>query len=54
VHLQQAYAGRIPLGPAECARTAAAADEIVSLPMFPELTDAQVDRVCAALATLRI
>jgi predicted dehydrogenase len=26
------------------------ADEIVSLPMFPELTDAQIERVCAAVA----
>jgi dTDP-4-amino-4,6-dideoxygalactose transaminase len=50
VHLQPAYAGRVPVGPAGCARTAAAAREILSLPMFPELTDDQVDRICAALA----
>jgi dTDP-4-amino-4,6-dideoxygalactose transaminase len=26
------------------------ADEILSLPMFPELTEEQVARVCAAIA----
>ncbi len=53
VHLQPAYAGRIPLGPSACARTAALANEILSLPMFPELTDLQVERICDALSALR-
>jgi dTDP-4-amino-4,6-dideoxygalactose transaminase len=52
VHLQPAYRGRSPLGPAGCAETARAAAEVMSLPMFPELTDAQVERVCAALRRL--
>ncbi len=52
VHLQPAYQGRTPLGPAGCAETARAAQEVLSLPMFPELTDAQVERVCAALRDL--
>ncbi|MBW8268049.1 DegT/DnrJ/EryC1/StrS family aminotransferase [Caldovatus aquaticus] len=52
VHLQPAYRGRVPLGPAGCAETARAAEEVLSLPMFPELTDAQVERVCAALRGL--
>jgi dTDP-4-amino-4,6-dideoxygalactose transaminase len=53
VHLQPAYAGRVALGPAGCRASAQAADEVLSLPMFPELTDAQVDAVCAALAAFR-
>jgi dTDP-4-amino-4,6-dideoxygalactose transaminase len=52
VHLQPAYRGRTPLGPAGCAETARAAAEVMSLPMFPELTDAQVERVCEALRRL--
>ncbi|MFT8245928.1 DegT/DnrJ/EryC1/StrS family aminotransferase [Roseomonas sp. BN140053] len=52
VHLQPAYRGRVPLGPAGCTETEAAAREVLSLPMFPELTEAQVERVCAALRDL--
>ena len=52
VHLQPAYRGRTPLGPAGCAETARAAGEVMSLPMFPELTDAQVEHVCKALRRL--
>jgi dTDP-4-amino-4,6-dideoxygalactose transaminase len=52
VHLQPAYAGRTPMGPAACAETARAAGEVMSLPLFPELTDAQVEQVCAALRRL--
>jgi dTDP-4-amino-4,6-dideoxygalactose transaminase len=52
VHLQPAYQDRTPLGPAGCAETAKAADEVLSLPMYPELTDAQVDRICTALRGL--
>ena len=52
VHLQPAYRGRTPMGPAGCAETARAAGEVMSLPMFPELTDAQVERVCVALRGL--
>ncbi len=52
VHLQPAYKGRTALGPASCAETARAAEEVMSVPMFPELTDAQVEQVCAALRRL--
>jgi hypothetical protein len=52
VHAQPAYRGRVALGPAQCAETARAAGEVLSLPMFPELSDAQVEAVCAALRTL--
>lgn len=52
VHLQPAYKGRTPLGPAACGETARAALEVFSLPMYPELTDAQVEQVCGALQGL--
>lgn len=52
VHLQAAYRDRTPLGPAGCAETARAAGEVLSLPMYPELTDEQVARICAALRDL--
>jgi dTDP-4-amino-4,6-dideoxygalactose transaminase len=52
VHLQPAYQDRTPLGPAGCAETAKAAGEVLSLPMYPELTDAQVERICTALRGL--
>jgi dTDP-4-amino-4,6-dideoxygalactose transaminase len=52
VHLQPAYRGRTPLGPAGCAETARAAGEVMSLPMFPELTDTQVEHVCTVLRRL--
>ena len=48
VHLQPAYCGRIPLGQ-ELVETERAANEIVSLPMFPQLSDIQVDQVCASV-----
>jgi hypothetical protein len=53
VHLQPAYLGRVALGPSGCRETAAAAGEVLSLPLYPELTDGQVEQVCAALTQLR-
>jgi len=52
VHTQPAYQGRIALGPAACAETARAAHEVFSLPMYPELTDEHVARVCQELRAL--
>lgn len=52
VHLQPAYKGRVALGPAACGETARAALEVFSLPMYPELADAQVEQVCGALKGL--
>lgn len=49
VHLQPAFAGRVELGPNNCRTTEAISREIVSLPMHPHLTDAEVERVCAAV-----
>ncbi len=50
VHLQPAYRGRVALGPSGCRATEIAAEQVLSLPMYPELTDAQVAQVCEALA----
>jgi dTDP-4-amino-4,6-dideoxygalactose transaminase len=49
VHLQPAYRGRVALGPAGCRESERAAAEVLSLPMYPELGDAQVEQVCGAL-----
>ena len=52
VHLQPAYRGRVALGPAACRESERAAAEVLSLPMYPELSDAQVALVCEALLSL--
>jgi len=49
VHLHPAYRGRILVGPAGLAASEAAAREILSLPMYPQLADAAVDRVIAEI-----
>jgi dTDP-4-amino-4,6-dideoxygalactose transaminase len=49
VHRQPAYEGRVTLGPSRCVETERAAAEILSLPMYPELSDEQVAVVCAAI-----
>jgi dTDP-4-amino-4,6-dideoxygalactose transaminase len=48
VHLQPAYAGRLPQ-PAGLAVTERVVSEIVSLPMFPSLSDEEVERVIQAV-----
>jgi dTDP-4-amino-4,6-dideoxygalactose transaminase len=52
VHVQPAYRGRIAHGPAACIASERAAAEVLSLPMYPELTGADVERVCEALRAL--
>jgi dTDP-4-amino-4,6-dideoxygalactose transaminase len=48
VHRQQAYAdSRYQSGDLPC--TEKAADEVLSLPMYPELSESQIDAVCEAL-----
>ena len=49
VHLQPAYRGRVGVGPGGLPRTEQVVTEIVSLPMYPQLADAQVDRVIEAI-----
>ena len=52
LHLQPAYRGRLALGPSHCRATELAAEQVLSLPIYPELTDAQVAQVCDALRRL--
>ncbi len=47
VHLHPAYRGRVPVGPTGLCRSEATAREILSLPMYPQLSDDAVDRVIA-------
>jgi dTDP-4-amino-4,6-dideoxygalactose transaminase len=49
VHLQPAYKGRIALAPGGLPKTERAALSVLSLPMFPQLEDAQADAVIAAV-----
>ncbi|HEY3846627.1 MAG TPA: DegT/DnrJ/EryC1/StrS family aminotransferase [Acetobacteraceae bacterium] len=49
VHLQPAYRGRVALGPSRCRQSELASREVLSLPLYPELSDAQVEQVCTAL-----
>lgn len=49
VHCQPAYAGRIALGPSECVQSEIAAQEVVTLPLYPEMAAAQVGAVYEAL-----
>lgn len=52
VHTQPAYLNRVALGPKACRASEAASAEVFSLPMFPELSDEQVDQVCVAIKQL--
>ncbi len=52
VHIQPAYRGRVALGAAGCRATEAAAMEVLSLPLYPELTNGEVDQVASALRRL--
>ncbi|MFV3130375.1 DegT/DnrJ/EryC1/StrS family aminotransferase [Niveispirillum sp. KHB5.9] len=49
VHSQPAYRDRVALGPGGLPETERAAATILSLPMFPQMTDPQVSRVIAAV-----
>lgn len=52
VHLQPAYRNRVALGAAGCKATEAAALEVLSLPLYPELTDDEIGQVAEALRRL--
>jgi dTDP-4-amino-4,6-dideoxygalactose transaminase len=52
VHQQPAYAGRVALGAFGCSETVTAAQQILSLPVYPELTDDQIAFICNALRDL--
>jgi dTDP-4-amino-4,6-dideoxygalactose transaminase len=47
IHLQPAYRGRVALAPGGLPATEAAARAVLSLPMYPQLADADIDRVVA-------
>ena len=49
VHRQPAYSGRLTCGPSALGVTERAAPQILSLPMYPQLSDAAVDRVIAEI-----
>ena len=50
VHMQPTYKGRVALGPSKCHETELAAKQILSLPMWPEMSDEQIQTVCNALS----
>jgi dTDP-4-amino-4,6-dideoxygalactose transaminase len=52
VHRQPAYSGRLACGPSGLGVTERAAPQILSLPMYPHLSDAAVDRVIAEIRAL--
>jgi dTDP-4-amino-4,6-dideoxygalactose transaminase len=52
VHLQPAYAGRLPLGPSGLPVTEALAQEILSLPIYPQMDAVAVERVIEALGAI--
>ncbi len=52
VHSQPAYVGRVAMGNSGLGHTERASREVLSLPLYPELTDAQVEQVCSVLKGL--
>jgi dTDP-4-amino-4,6-dideoxygalactose transaminase len=52
IHLQPAYA-ELGYAPGSFPKTEASAKRLLSLPMFPEITRAQIERVVSALAAAR-
>ena len=46
VHLQPAYRGRLATGPSGLSRSAHAADTVLSLPMYAQMSDDQAREVC--------
>jgi dTDP-4-amino-4,6-dideoxygalactose transaminase len=49
VHRQEGYAGLVRIGPGGLAFTDRLASEVFSLPLYPEITDREVDRVIEAV-----
>jgi len=49
VHRQEGYAGLVTIGPGGLALTERLASEVFSLPLYPELTDREVDTVIEAV-----
>jgi len=49
VHLHPAYRGRVPVGPTGLRTTERVVGEILSLPIYPQLSDADIARVTAEI-----
>src|SRR6266404_21819 len=49
VHLHPAYCGRVPVGPTGLRTTERVVAEILSLPIYPQLSDADIARVTAEI-----
>jgi dTDP-4-amino-4,6-dideoxygalactose transaminase len=49
VHLQPAYQNRVPVHRGALPMTELAANQVLSLPMHPQLSDDQVERVCTVI-----
>jgi dTDP-4-amino-4,6-dideoxygalactose transaminase len=49
VHMQPGYCGRLARGPSGLCRSQATARDVLSLPMYPQLADAAIDRVVAEI-----
>jgi len=49
VHQQPAYAGRFPCGPKQLVTTETICREILSLPVYPQLLSAQIQRIAQAV-----
>jgi dTDP-4-amino-4,6-dideoxygalactose transaminase len=49
VHLHPAYRGRVPTGPTGLRNSEQVAGQILSLPMYPQLGEAAVDRVISEI-----
>ena len=45
VHLQPAYRGRLVAGPSGLGETERAARQILSLPMYPQISEEMIDRI---------
>ncbi len=52
VHLQPAYAGQFSVDPAGLGETEAAAREVLSLPVYPEMDDTMIGQVIEAVRSL--
>ena len=52
IHLQPYYRRAHGHGPGEFPVTEAISASTIALPFFPEMTEAQVDRVCGALGAV--
>ena len=52
VHLHPFYRDRFGTGPGLCPEAEKAHQEILSIPIFPDMTDAHVDRVISCLSEI--